>query len=325
MIKNCYFPVGGSFQKDISPEQLNTALSSGQGFVWISLENTSHDEVMEVLDRQFHFHPLAIEDSLSLGYQIPKVDDYNSYIFIIFQAILADDALDDLQTVELDLFLGENYLVTCFTEQSMPVLQNVWRRIERDSRIYSHGPDFFCHAILDNIVDDYLPLIDEMESEIDWIEDAVVAKPAPQTLEKLLSLKHSIMSLRRIISPQREVINRLSRDEFPQIKQYSRVYFRDVYDHLIRIQDLTDAIRDVISGSMDIYLNSTSLRLNEVMKALTIVSTIFLPLSFVAGVFGMNFRFMPGLESPAGFWVISLIYVVIALGMLGYFKYRRWF
>lgn len=325
MIKNCYFPPAGNFQKDLSPALLNTALSSGQGFVWISLENASPDDVSDVLDKHFHFHPLAIEDCLSVGYQIPKVDDYSSYIFIIFQAILVDGALGNLQTVELNLFLGENYLVTCFTEQSMPVMQNVWRRIERDSRIYSHGPDFFCHAILDNIVDDYLPLIDEMESEIDWIEDAVVAKPAPQTLEKLLTLKHSIMSLRRIISPQREVINRLSRDEFPQIQSYSRVYFRDVYDHLIRIQDLTDAIRDVISGSMDIYLNSTSLRLNEVMKALTIVSTIFLPLSFVAGVFGMNFRFMPGLESPAGFWVISLIYVIIAVGMLAYFKFRRWF
>jgi len=183
-------------------------------------------------------------------------------------------------------------------------MNEVWKRIERDSRIYSHGPDFFCHAILDTIVDEYLPLIDKMESEIDWIEDSVVAKPSPDTLERLLSLKHSVMSLRRIISPQREVINRLSRDEFPQVGAYSRLYFRDVYDHLIRIQDLTDAIRDVISGSMDIYLNSTSLRLNEVMKALTIVSTIFLPLSFVAGVFGMNFRYMPGLNSPAGFWVI---------------------
>lgn len=325
MISTCYFPPEGNYRKDLSPEELSTVLSSGQGFAWISLEKASHDEVLDVLEKQFHFHPLAIEDCLSVGYQIPKVDDYVSYIFIIFQAILADDSLDELQTVELDLFLGENYLVTCHTEQTMPVIGNIWRRIERDSRIYSHGPDFFCHAILDNIVDDYLPLIDEMESEIDWIEDVVVAKPAPQTLEKLLSLKHSIMSLRRIISPQREVINRLSRDEFPQIQQYSRVYFRDVYDHLIRIQDLTDAIRDVISGSMDIYLNSTSLRLNEVMKALTIVSTIFLPLSFVAGVFGMNFRFMPGLESPAGFWVISLIYVIIAVGMLAYFKFRRWF
>ena len=325
MIRNCFFPADGTIQKDIDEEQLDAAMASGKGFVWISLEKSTQAEVLSVLDRKFHFHPLAIEDCLSVGYQIPKVDDYGSYIFIIFQAILADKSLDDLQTVELDLFLGEDFLITCYTEPSMPVLDSIWTRIERDSRIHSHGPDFFCHAILDNIVDDYLPLIDQMESEIDWIEDAVVAKPAPQTLEKLLALKHSIMSLRRIISPQREVINRLARGEFPQIQDYSRIYFRDVYDHLIRMQDLTDAIRDVISGSMDIYLNSTSLRLNEVMKALTIVSTIFLPLSFVAGVFGMNFRFMPGLESPQGFWVISLIYVLIAAGMLGYFKFKRWF
>ena len=325
MIKNAYFSADGKIQKDLSEEQLRQVLSSGKGFTWISLEKASREEVTTVLENGFHFHPLAIEDCLSVGYQIPKVDDYVNYIFIIFQAILADDRLEDLQTVELDLFLGENYLVTCHTEPVMPVISNIWQRIERDSRIYSHGPDFFCHAILDGIVDDYLPLIDQMESEIDWIEDAVVARPAPQTLEKLLSEKHSVMSLRRIISPQREVINRLARDEFPQIQPYSRVYFRDVYDHLIRVQDLTDELRDVISGSMDIYLNSTSLRLNEVIKALTIVSTIFLPLSFVAGVFGMNFKYMPGIEAPQSFLVISLVFLAIALGMLVFFRHRRWF
>jgi len=325
MIYNCYFKSDGTFQKNLAPAQIEEARRSNQGFIWVSLERATPAEVSSVLEGQFHFHPLAIEDSLSSGYQIPKVDDYIDYIFIIFQAILADDSLGDLETLELDLFLGRNYLVTCYTGDSFPIMNEVWKRIERDSRIYSHGPDFFCHAILDTIVDEYLPLIDKMESEIDWIEDSVVAKPSPDTLERLLSLKHSVMSLRRIISPQREVINRLSRDEFPQVGAYSRLYFRDVYDHLIRIQDLTDAIRDVISGSMDIYLNSTSLRLNEVMKALTIVSTIFLPLSFVAGVFGMNFRYMPGLNSPAGFWVISAIYLLIAVGMLAYFKFRRWF
>jgi magnesium transporter len=325
MIKNACFLPDGKILKDLGEDQLRSVITSGKGFVWISLENASHEEVTSVLDTGFHFHPLAIEDCLSVGYQIPKVDDYGSYIFIIFQAILADDTLEDLHTVELDLFLGDNYLVTCHTEPVMPVIGNIWRRIERDARIYSHGSDFFCHAILDGIVDDYLPLIDQMESEIDWIEDAVVAKPAPQTLEKLLSKKHSVMSLRRIISPQREVVNRLARDEFPQIQPYSRIYFRDVYDHLIRMQDLTDALRDVISGSMDIYLNSTSLRLNEVMKALTIVSTIFLPLSFVAGVFGMNFKYMPGLESPQGFLSISLIFLLIAVGMLAFFRHRRWF
>jgi magnesium transporter len=325
MIKNCHFLSDGTYKKNCSQAEIADVLASGQGFTWISLERGSPEEITEVLEKQFHFHPLAIEDSLSVGYQIPKVDDYGEYIFIIFQSILLDGSLSDLPTVELDLFLGKNYLVTCFADASLPVIDNIWQRIERDTRMFSHGPDFFCHSILDNIVDDYMPLIDQMESEIDWIEDTVVARPNPDTLAKLISLKHGIMTLRRIISPQREVINRLARDEFPQVSAYARVYFRDIYDHLIRIQDLTDAIRDIVSGSMDIYLNSTSLRLNEVMKALTIVSTIFLPLSFVAGVFGMNFRYIPGLESPLGFWVVSLIYLAIAVGMLAFFKFKHWF
>jgi len=141
----------------------------------------------------------------------------------------------------------------------------------------------------------------------------------------LLTLKHSIMELRRVISPQREMINRLTRDEYALIDPQSRFYFRDIYDHLVRIQDLSDTIRDIVSGAMDIYLNSTSLRLNEVMKALTIVSTIFLPLSFIAGVFGMNFVKIPIANHPIGFYICCAGMVVIGLAMLIYFKWRKWF
>jgi magnesium transporter len=164
-----------------------------------------------------------------------------------------------------------------------------------------------------------------MENEIDWLEDSVLQKPNPLTLERLITLKHSIMSLRRVITPLREVVNRLTRDQYTQIQSSNRIYFRDIYDHLVWILDISDTIRDIVSGAMDIYLNSTSLRLNEVMKALTIVSTIFLPLSFVTGVFGMNFIHIPGLASQFGVWIVSLIFVLIAAGMIGFFKKRNWF
>jgi magnesium transporter len=157
------------------------------------------------------------------------------------------------------------------------------------------------------------------------LEDSVLEKPSPATLERLLNLKHSIMSLRRIINPMRESMNRLSRDEYSQIDVQSRYYFRDIYDHLVRIQDLTDTIRDIVSGALDIYLNSTSLRLNEIMKALTIVSTVFLPLSFVAGVFGMNFSKIPGSTHPLGFYLTSVGMLLLGIGMFAYFKKRGWF
>jgi len=296
-----------------------------EGFLWVSLENAPTSEINHVLDDIFHFHHLAIEDCQSPGYQTSKIDDFSDYIFIIAHAILPNNDLGDLQTIELNLFLGNNYLVTCFSDPSLPAISKTWDQVNKDYRLSKYGSDFLCHKILDTLVDEYMPLIDQMETEVEWLEDSVMEKPSPETLQRLLALKHSIMALRRIVSPQREVMNRLSRDEFSQIDSQSLIYFRDIYDHLVRIQDLADIIRDIVSGALDIYLNSTSLRLNEIMKALTIVSTIFLPLSFITGAFGMNFLNIPGASLKIGFYIVCASLVVLGLLMLFYFKKRGWF
>jgi magnesium transporter len=179
--------------------------------------------------------------------------------------------------------------------------------------------------VLDKLVDDYLPILDKLDDEIEWLEDQVLEKPQPKTLQRILDLKNALMYLRRIMSPQRELMNRLSRDQFPMIDRHSQLYFRDLYDHLVRYHDLVESLRDIVSGTMEIYLNSTSLRLNEVMKALTVVSTIFLPLSFVAGVYGMNFDFMPELYWKWGYPMVWGLFVAIVVGMLAYFKRQGWF
>jgi len=306
-------------------DKVSHALSTEDGFVWVSLEAASEEEINSILGGVFKFHPLAIEDCLSPGYQVAKIDDFSDYIFLITHAIKSDERLDTLEPLELDFFLGENFLVTCFTDAEIPAIEKTWERIIRDNRISKNGADFLCHTILDEVVDEYMPLIDSMETEVEWIEDSAMEKPTPATLQRLLSLKHSIMSLRRIIAPQREVMNRLSRDEFPQIDAQSLIYFRDIYDHLVRIQDLADIIRDIVSGSLDIYLNSTSLRLNEIMKALTIVSTVFLPLSFITGAFGMNFINIPGAQTTNGFLITCAILVALGVAMLLYFRKKHWF
>jgi len=306
-------------------DEVSHALAAGDGFVWVSLEAASEEEINSILGGVFKFHPLAIEDCLSPGYQVAKIDDFSEYIFLITHAIKSDEHLDKLEPLELDFFLGENFLVTCFTDAEIPAIEKTWERIMRDNRISKNGADFLCHTILDEVVDEYMPLIDSMETEVEWIEDSTMEKPTPATLQRLLSLKHSIMSLRRIIAPQREVMNRLSRDEFPQIDTQSLIYFRDIYDHLVRIQDLADIIRDIVSGSLDIYLNSTSLRLNEIMKALTIVSTVFLPLSFITGAFGMNFINIPGAQTTNGFLITCAILVALGAAMLLYFRKKHWF
>ncbi|PKO02966.1 MAG: magnesium and cobalt transport protein CorA [Chloroflexi bacterium HGW-Chloroflexi-5] len=325
MIRSAYFEPNQTVEFLDNTDAIKPRMESKTGFLWVSLESATEDEVNLILRDTFNFHPLSIEDCLSLGYQVAKVDDFISYLFIIAHAIKPAEDIHELETLELNLFIGKNFLVTCTTEDNMSPIEKVWERVHKDFRLSNFGADFLCHTILDTLVDEYMPLIDKMDTEVELLEDSVLEKPEPATLEKLLMLKHSIMELRRVITPQREMINRLTRDEFELIDPQSRLYFRDIYDHLVRIQDLSDTIRDIVSGAMDIYLNSTSLRLNEVMKALTIVSTIFLPLSFIAGVFGMNFTHIPTATHPLGFYICVAVMILIGVSMLIYFRWRKWF
>jgi magnesium transporter len=317
--------VVGKPPESIPLEEIPGFLRNPEGIIWVSLEKSTNTEIDSVLSGIFQFHPLTIEDCQSIGYQTPKVDDFDSYLFIIANAIRPDSQLKKLETHELDIFLGQSFIVTCYTDEVMPCVQSVWQRLPKDDRIASRGTDFLCHAILDALVDAYMPLLDNMDEEIEWLEDLVLEKPDTSTLERLLSLKHTVMSLRRVINPLRELINRLCRDEFPQIGKISQIYFRDIYDHLVRIQDMGESIRDIVAGAVDIYLNSTSLRLNVVMKALTIVSTIFLPLTFLAGVYGMNFKHFPELEWQFSYPLLWLAFLLIVAGMLQFFKKRGWF
>lgn len=326
MIRSVFMDQTHKTQYQLSTQQLNQIVADGNGLLWVDLDNPTNNELMEVLNDIFHFHPLTIEDCHSEGYQTPKVDDFESYLFIIAHALLMNPLDGDkLETNELDLFLGKNYLVTTHKDFPMQPVEMIWGRLEKDNRLMSHDPDFLCHAVLDVLVDEYMPLLDMMDEEIDALEDRVLEKPQPSTLQRILDLKHSTLSLRRIIAPQREVMNRLSRDDFTVIKPRNRIYFRDIYDHLVRIQDLAESVRDIVSGTLDIYLSATSNRLNEVMKALTIVSTIFLPLSFLAGVYGMNFKYFPEINWKLGYLFVWGLFITVAGIMMWYFKKKKWF
>lgn len=325
MIRSIYFPSKGAPQKNLPVDALSNALADADGLLWLSLEHAESDEINLILRDTFHFHPLAIEDCFTDGVEPPKIDDYGNYLFIVAAAILTDNDFSSLETRELNIFLGSNYVVTNYLGEAMLPIETVWNQLERDERLHENGADFLCHAILDVLVDNLMPLLDRMDEEIEYLEDLVLSKPNPSTLERILTLKHAIMSLRRIISPLREMVNRLSRDEFPMIDRQSRIYFRDIYDHLVRIQDMSESIRDIVSSAQDIYLNSTSLRLNEVMKALTIVSTIFLPMSFFAGVYGMNFHYFPEITWKFGYPLAWCIFIAIPVTMLIYFKKKGWF
>lgn len=325
MIHTLLIPKSGPLQFDISPAKCKTALKDMDNLLWVSLEQATHEEFQLILNDLFHFHPLAIEDTESIGFQTPKVDDYGQYLFIVVMALLGDHKRSLLTSEEFDIFLGQNYVVSSYSSPKITAVEKLRTRLQRDERMQTNGADFLCHALIDIIVDDYSPPLEELEDKLEALEDQVLAKPQQETLKQILHLKHAIISVRRVIAPQREVINHLTREDYPMIDRQSQLYFRDIYDHLVRTYDWIDILRDMATNSLEVYLNATSVRLNEVMKALTIVSTIFLPLSFVAGVYGMNFHFMPELSWKWGYPLVWVVFLLIAGGMLYYFRKRNWF
>ncbi|NMC52861.1 MAG: magnesium/cobalt transporter CorA [Chloroflexi bacterium] len=324
MIRAVFFAPQSPIQFIQSPADIQACLADQDGLLWVSMEDAQPADFQAIMQDIFHFHPLTIEDCQSVGYQPPKVDEFKEYLFTIFHALSTTYPDGDLETRELDCILGPNYLVTSYQGLQMAPVASIWERIKRDQRLVQNGADFLFHAVIDQLVDDYMPFLDQFDNEIDALEDQVIEKPQQPTLERILALKHNIVTLRRILSPQREILNRLSRDDLQLIKTSNRIYFRDIYDHVVRIQDLSESIRDIVSGTLDTYLSVTSNRLNEVMKALTIVSTIFLPLSFVAGVFGMNFKHMPELNWPWGYPLAWVLFIAITIGMVLFFKRRGW-
>lgn len=325
MIQSIYISQNGSQRESLTLEEIRSVVEEKTGLLWVNVASPQESELQEILLQAFSFHPLSVEDCLSTGYQPPKVDDFGDYIFLIMHAIQPGEGFREMETSELNIYLGQNYLVTVHQEALLQPVETFSQRIKKDSRVSQLGPDFLCHALLDAVVDEYFPILDSMDFEIDQLEDDVLETPRPETLQRILALKHGVMSMRKFIAPQREVINRLSRDEFPQIDKQSQIYFRDIYDHLVRIQDMSETIRDLVSSALEIYLSSTSLKLNNVMKALTIVSTIFLPITFLVGVYGMNFHFMPELTWKFGYplvWIVSLLIIAV---MLLFFRKRGWF
>jgi magnesium transporter len=272
-------------------ERIGEALDDRSGTSWIDIddrESNANGEVEALLSSVFHFHPLAIEDALKETH-VPRVDDWGEYLYVIFHAIDFDPETDHLRLHEIDIFLGRYYLLT-YHNRPIPEIDQHLRNIERDPvNRCRHGADHILYHLLDAIVAAYLPAIEHLDEAIDDAQDEVFDRPTPQTLKAIFQVKRSALRLNRILAPEREVINRLARDDYDPIPADHRVYFRDIYDHLVRVHDITESLRDLIAGALDTYLSAVSNRTNDIMKALTVVTVMFLPMSFLTGFFGMNF------------------------------------
>lgn len=322
----------GTLHLDWPLSRIGEPLSQAGAVVWLDIHDpgSQFEEVDRLFREVFHFHPLAIEDALQ-DVQNPKLDDWNDYLCLVFHSVEFVADTGDVRGRELDIFLGMNYLVT-YHNEAMPILGRTLKLIERDggSRL-SMGADHLLYVILDFGVSDYLPLIESLDDALDTLQDEILSDPDPGLVVQIMRIKRAATRMHRLLIPEREIANRLARDEFKQIDARDRVYFRDVYDHLVRMHDISETLRDLISSALDTHLSAVSNRTNNVMKTLTIVSLLFLPLNFAVGFFGMNFFGQNieigeiGLPHTVLFGVILLGMIVAPWAMWVYTRRKGWF
>jgi magnesium transporter len=292
-------------------------------FVWVDLAAPSIPELL-VLSDTFAFHPLSVEDAKS-AIQYPKAEAYDGYLYIILHGIDFHAGEDHcFATHDIDFFLGPNYLVTVHDGHS-PSIKELREHATRNPKILGEGPVALFHRIVDSMVDSYRPEVEKLEERLDELEKAIFEAPDPKLVRRILDEKREVASLRRIITPQRDVIARLARRDFVDISTEMSFRFRDIYDHLVRIADDAMIFQDRITGMLDAHLSNVSNRLNEVMKVLTIVSTMLMPPTLLAGLYGMNVPLphFPGGEGAQFWWVVGITLAVSAV-MLTWFRRRRW-
>jgi len=310
-------------EKEIKTIEECFAFKDTPGITWINIDGLHQIEIMEKLGECYGFHPLVLEDILNTD-QRPKMEDYGDYLYIVLRMLSYNAKSTQIETEQVSLILGPNFLFS-FQENQGDVFDPVRERIRTGKgRIRKMGADYLAYALLDLIVDNYFMIMEKLGETIEFLEEKLVAQPVPETLQTIHQLKRELIFLRKAVWPLREVIGGLQRGELTLIKEATRVYLRDVYDHTIQVIDTIETFRDMISGMLDIYLSSVSNRLNSVMKVLTIIATIFMPLTFLAGIYGMNFKYFPELEwrwSYPVFWLVSLL---ISVSMLLYFKKKNW-
>jgi magnesium transporter len=290
---------------------------------WINVVGIHEIELMEKVGTHFGIHPLIMEDILNTGHR-PKVDVMEDYIFVVLKMLTYNEEEGRIDAEQVSLILGR-YFVISFQEREGDVFEPIRERIRKNKgRIRKMGADYLAYALVDAVVDHYFTILEKVGDRIEFLEEEVVKNPTPPTLQEIHRLKRAMISLRKSVWPLREIVGELERKESPLIKQTTALYFRDVYDHTIQIIDTVETNRDMISGILDVYLSSISNRMNEVMKVLTIIATIFIPLTFLAGIYGMNFRYMPELEWPHGYFAVLIMMALVSFGMVLYFRRKRW-
>lgn len=290
--------------------------------IWVDVGGVHKVEVLEAFGKQFNLHPLLLEDIANTD-QRPKLDDYETYFFLVMKMLSVTDR-GDILVEQVSFVLGRNFVLS-FQENGTDVFRSVRDRLRGGKgRLRQNGSDYLLYALVDAIVDQYFAVLETLGEKIETLQERVMADPKPDTLKDINALKRQLLFVRRAVWPLREATNTLSRSECPFLHEPTKVFFRDVYDHVVQIVDTIETLREMVSASLDIYLSSVSLRLNAVMRVLTVITTIFMPLSFIASIYGMNFEYMPELKWDWGYpLVLGLMGAVAAVMLIG-FRRRKW-
>ncbi len=328
MIRTLYRALDGTLDTLMTPEQALAALRANTGgLLWVDIAGEATEQAELILRDVFQFHPLAVDDALRETH-VPKVDDWGDYVYVTLHSVTHEkDSWEALDTLEVDAFIARSYLVT-YESRPVECIERVWELVQRDLRHLERGAEHLLYLVADELVSDYFPVVEDIDDELDTLEDELLADPQQEEMERIFRLKRALARLRRILGPLREVMSRLARNGYPALDPASGIFFRDVYDHLVRLYDITESLRDLLTGTLDIYLSVVNNRMNEVMKVLTVVSTILLPLTFITGFFGMNF-FEPvaDLHGWTGREALVLTLALIAgtpLTMILWMRKRAW-
>jgi magnesium transporter len=293
-----------------------------ESITWVDVGGVHKMEILESFGKQFQLHSLLLEDIANTD-QRPKLDDYETCLFLVMKMLSVTDR-QEIVVEQVSLVLGPNFVLS-FQENGADVFTSVRDRLRGGKgRLRQSGADYLLHALVDAIVDQYFEVLEMLGEKIEAMQDLVISDPKPETLHRIHALKRQLMFLRRAVWPLREAANNLSRSECPFLRESTKVFFRDLYDHVVQIVDTIETLREMVSAGLDIYLSSISYRSNAVMKVLTIITTIFMPLTFIVGIYGMNFEHMPELRWEWGYPLVIGLMVVIAIAMLGFFKQKKW-
>ncbi|MEM1321962.1 MAG: magnesium/cobalt transporter CorA [Bacteroidota bacterium] len=291
---------------------------------WYDIRGLHDINLIETLGRHFDIHPLVLEDIVDI-IQRPKLDEYEKGLFITLRALVFDKATLEIKVEQIALYFRKGLLIS-FQETESDLFLAVRRRIQSgQGRIRDRGSDYLAYALIDNIVDSYYPILDEFEAVIEVLEDKIISDPEENIREQIHHLKKELLVVRKSIAPLREAIGRFAKTEVSFMDEKSKVYIRDLYDHTVQVMDMVESYRDMLNGLQDLYLSEISFKMNQVMQVLTIITSIFVPLSFLTGMYGMNFVNMPELRFKYGYFILLGVMLAIFVGSIVYFRRRKWF